>query len=91
MNPPPRPRKRKAATLREDDWEPFKNRILELHIEEGMPLPKVKRKIEEQYGFIAEYVSPTEIRPSESSLTVIRLLGCGNTATASKSGERTRT
>lgn len=57
MGPPDRPRKRKAATLRADDWEPYKKRILDLHIEQKMPLRKVKELIEEKYGFKAEYVT----------------------------------
>lgn len=32
MAPPPNPRKRKAPTLRQEDWEPVKARIVELHI-----------------------------------------------------------
>lgn len=57
MGPPDRPRKRKAATLRADDWEPYKKRILDLHVEQKMPLHKVKELIEEKYGFKAEYVT----------------------------------
>ncbi|KAJ4329557.1 hypothetical protein N0V87_010753 [Didymella glomerata] len=49
MGPPDRPRKRKAATLRADDWEPYKKRILDLHIEQKRPLPEVKQMIEEEY------------------------------------------
>jgi hypothetical protein len=69
MDPPPRPRKRKAPTLRADDWEPYKKRILQLHIENKLPLPEVRQMIEEEYGFKAEYVPPTDRRQSQS-------LGC---------------
>jgi hypothetical protein len=57
MRPPDRPRKRKAATLRADDWEPYKKRILDLHIEQRLALPKVRDMIEVEYGFKAEYVT----------------------------------
>ncbi|KAH6613149.1 hypothetical protein C7974DRAFT_368938 [Boeremia exigua] len=51
---PARPRKRKAATLREEDWEPYKERILDLHVVQKIPLPKVRQMMEEEYGFKAE-------------------------------------
>ncbi|GKU02778.1 kinesin light chain 2 [Fusarium langsethiae] len=54
MGPPPKRRKRKAPTLRAKDWEPYKTRILELHDEQKLPLPKVKTMIEEEFGFTAE-------------------------------------
>lgn len=57
MGPPTRIRKRKAQTLRAEDWEPYKARIIELHIERNSPLPKVKDIMENEFGFIAEYVS----------------------------------
>ena len=59
MAPPPRPRKRKAPTLREDEWAPFKDRIIELHIKQGLPLPKVKKIVEDVFkssGFTATLV-----------------------------------
>jgi hypothetical protein len=49
-----RPRKKKAQTLRESDWEPYRNKIIELHITRKLPLPKVKALIEEEFGFTAE-------------------------------------
>jgi hypothetical protein len=67
MGPPDRPRKRKAATLRADDWEPYKKRILDLHIERKKPLPEVRQTIEKEYGFKAEYVASLRARPCESS------------------------
>jgi len=62
MGPPARPRKRKAPTLRTNDWEPYKERILDLHITQKLPLPKVKQMIEEEYGFKAEYAAPVRAR-----------------------------
>ncbi|OCL06080.1 hypothetical protein AOQ84DRAFT_441071 [Glonium stellatum] len=55
MGPPARPRKRKAPTLRADEWEPYKARVIELHIERDppLPLPKVKDAIEAEFGFVA--------------------------------------
>lgn len=59
MGPPTRTRKRKAPTLHADDWEPYKARIIELHIEQDPPLPlrEVKDTIETEFGFVAEYAS----------------------------------
>jgi hypothetical protein len=54
MGPPSRPRKRKAPTLRADDWEPYKARVVELYVNQGLALKKVKEKIEEEFGFTAE-------------------------------------
>ena len=57
MGPPAKPRKRKAPTLRADAWEPYKARIIELHIQQGLPLREVKENIMNEFGFTAEYVS----------------------------------
>ena len=59
MGPPTKTRKRKAPTLHADDWEPYKARIIELHIERDPPFPlrKVKEIIETEFGFVAEYAS----------------------------------
>ncbi|PVI02948.1 TPR-like protein [Periconia macrospinosa] len=54
MRPPVQLRKKKAPTLREKQWAPYKDRILQLHIEMKMSLPQVKKKMEEEYGFKAE-------------------------------------
>ncbi|KAF2271084.1 TPR-like protein, partial [Lojkania enalia] len=54
MGPPTRPRKRKAPTLCADAWEPYKARIVELHVTLGLSLPEVKKKIEDEFGFTAE-------------------------------------
>jgi hypothetical protein len=56
MAPPPNPRKRKAPTLRREDWEPVKARIFELHITHKKPLPEVKQIVEKEFessGFSA--------------------------------------
>lgn len=56
MAPPPKPRKQKAPTLRLDKWEPVKARVIELHISQNLPLPKVKEIVEEEFkssGFTA--------------------------------------
>ena len=57
MGPPAKPRKRKAPTLRADAWEPYKARIIELHIQQGLPLREVKENIMKEFGFTAKYVS----------------------------------
>jgi hypothetical protein len=64
MGPPaqPRTRKRKAPTLRADAWEPYKRRILELHVTQGLPLLEVGQKMEDEYGFKAKYVAPLDRR-----------------------------
>jgi hypothetical protein len=59
MAPPPKLRKRKAPTLHRDEWEPVKARVIELHITQGLPLPKVKEIVEEEFkssGFTATLV-----------------------------------
>lgn len=53
--PPRKSRKKKAPTLRDEDWEPFKDRILELYETHKLPLEKVKTMIEEEFGFTAQY------------------------------------
>jgi hypothetical protein len=54
MGPPSRPRKKKAPTLNANAWEPYKARIIELHVEQGRPLKEVKETIEHEFGFKAE-------------------------------------
>ncbi|KAL2687644.1 hypothetical protein Neosp_005206 [[Neocosmospora] mangrovei] len=54
MGPPPQRRKKKAPTLRAEAWEPYKARILELHVTQKRPLREVKKKIEDEFGFTAE-------------------------------------
>lgn len=54
MGPPTKGRKRKAPTLRADAWEPYKDRILELHITQKLPLREVKERISSEFGFTAE-------------------------------------
>jgi hypothetical protein len=49
-------RKKKARTLRESDWEPYKEKVIQLHLHEKRPLPEVKTLMEQEFGFTAEYV-----------------------------------
>jgi hypothetical protein len=49
-------RKRKATTVSAQAWEPYKEHIEELHVNQGIPLPKVREMIEKNFGFTAEYV-----------------------------------
>lgn len=58
MGPPTRRRKRKVATIPAQDWEPYKARIIELHIKLKHKLPEVKQILEDEHGFVAEYVRP---------------------------------
>lgn len=54
--PLPRSRKRKAPTLRDEDWAPVKRRVIQLHIDKNIPLPEVKKQIEKEFkssGFTA--------------------------------------
>jgi hypothetical protein len=54
MPPPLNPRKRKAPTLRDDDWEPVKERVIELHVTQDIPLDEVMDIVEEEFpGFRA--------------------------------------
>ena len=57
MSPPPKRRKKKAPTLRDKDWEPYKDRILELRDTQELSLQEIKETIEKEYGFTAEYGS----------------------------------
>lgn len=57
MGPPAKQRKRKAPTLRADAWEPYKDHVIRLHINEGKSLPEVKEIMEREFHFKAEYVS----------------------------------
>ncbi|KAH6882639.1 Clr5 domain-containing protein [Alternaria rosae] len=49
-----RPRRKRARTLRESDWEPYKDRIKQLHVTEKRPLPEVKMLMEQEFSFTAE-------------------------------------
>jgi hypothetical protein len=69
IGPPTRPRKRKATTLHSNAWEPYKARIIELHIQQGLPLRQVRENIIKEFGFTAEYVSIFKVKES-------RLLMC---------------
>jgi hypothetical protein len=77
--------------LRADDWEPYKPRIIEL-ITDGEKLKDIKGRIEEEFGFIAEYVVLTEGGIGESSRTDTNLnTEYGNTECALANGEWTKT
>ena len=54
MGPPTNIRKRKAPTLRREAWDPYQDRIKELHITQRLPLWEVKDTIEKEFGFTAE-------------------------------------
>ncbi|OAL48572.1 TPR-like protein [Pyrenochaeta sp. DS3sAY3a] len=54
MGPPTRRRKRKVATIPAQDWEPYKARIIELHVKLKYKLPEVKQILEDEHGFVAE-------------------------------------
>ncbi|CVK90685.1 uncharacterized protein FPRN_07256 [Fusarium proliferatum] len=54
LGPPRKSRKKKAPTLRDEDFEPFKDRILELYETQKLSLQKVKSMIEEEFGFTAQ-------------------------------------
>ena len=88
MRPPAKPRKRKAPTLRAEDWKPYKVRTIELHVDQDLPLREVKDTIKREFGFEAEYVFPkvrSERQPSTTILTRT-LQGSGNIEPASVSG-----
>jgi hypothetical protein len=59
MQPPAKPRKPKARTLRDSDWEPYRKRFTELYTA-GMSLKDLKQHIEAEFKFFAECVSVTE-------------------------------
>ncbi|CAN9213187.1 unnamed protein product [Alternaria alternata] len=65
--PDTRARKKKAPTLRESDWEPYKDRIIQLHLTEKRPLTEVRTTVEQEFGFTAE------IRQYRSRLTQWKL------------------
>ena len=47
-------RKKKAPTLSADAWKPYKARIIELHVTQGLSLKEVRKIIEDDFGFTAE-------------------------------------
>jgi Clr5 domain len=47
-------RKKKAPTLRVDAWSGYKDRIIELHIEQNLSLREVKETMEKEFGFVAK-------------------------------------
>lgn len=57
IGPPYKQRKRKAPRLRPEAWKQHKARIIELHIQQDLPLREVKETMKREFGFVAEYVS----------------------------------
>jgi len=56
MDPPPRKRAKKAPTLHARDWTRHKERIIELHINQKLPLREVRDIMEHETRFAAKYV-----------------------------------
>lgn len=56
MTPTNKTRKPKAKTLRDSDWQPFRDLIIDLHIRQNQTLLMVKVHMEQEYGFCAEWV-----------------------------------
>lgn len=46
-------RRRKAPTLREGDWAPYKERLIDLHITQNLPLREVKEVMQRDHDFFA--------------------------------------
>jgi hypothetical protein len=67
LDPPVKSRKKKAPTLRANDWEPFKARIIELHITQKRSLPEVKKMIESELGFVAEFVRAVRLHQDDAN------------------------
>ncbi|KIW11248.1 hypothetical protein PV08_10548 [Exophiala spinifera] len=77
---PSKKRKRKVPTLQPDKWEPYKARILELHVNNGLPLSEVQRLIEAETGFganlrqyrtrISQWGYDKNVKPNEMSAIV---------------------
>jgi hypothetical protein len=55
MQPPTKPRKPKARTLRDSDWEPCRERFTELYTG-GMSLKDVMHHMEVEFNFFAQCV-----------------------------------
>ncbi|WZH43997.1 Kinesin light chain 2 [Fusarium acuminatum] len=71
MGPPPKRRKKKAPTLRAKDWEPYKARILDLHVTQKLSLETVKNMIETEFGFTADqWGKDKNIKPAEMAAIV---------------------
>ncbi|KAF2668140.1 TPR-like protein [Microthyrium microscopicum] len=74
--PPTKSRKGKAPTLRLEDWELVKSRVLDLHVTQNIPLPKVIQTIEEEYPEfkatlrISQWGQDKNVKPSEMKVIV---------------------
>ena len=55
MESPAKARKPKAPTLKDVDWAPYKDLIIDLHIMREQPLEWVRTYMESEYGFKAAY------------------------------------
>lgn len=90
MGPPRRTRKKKAMTLRAEDWELYKERIVDLHITNNMPLPKVMQFMKENHSFAPRYVVAFNQRPRINANTR-GSSAYDNIANASVIGDLTKT
>lgn len=70
MQPPAKPRKRKAATLRDEDWEPHREKIVELFAS-GLSLDELKLAMEVDFDFFPEYAMFTflHLTPQNTNTT----------------------
>lgn len=49
-----RTRKGKATTLKDADWEPHKDLIIDLYVSQQLPLPRVLEHMKREHGFEAK-------------------------------------
>ena len=54
VSPPIKTRKSKAQILRDCDWEPFRDLLVDLHIRQDQTLTEVKAYMEREHAFVAE-------------------------------------
>ena len=47
---------KKSRTLKDEDWEPFKSLIVDIHITRDGSLEQVRQHIKAKHGFDATYV-----------------------------------
>jgi hypothetical protein len=60
-------RGKKAKTLRPEDWEPYKARVLELHSTQKKTLDEVRKIIEKEFGFVAKYAAFPQAKQNQGS------------------------
>lgn len=65
LKPPTRPRKPKVPTMKDVDWEPYKNMIIDAHVTQQQPLQQVRAYMEREHGFVARsiWINKSFIRP----------------------------